>query len=306
MTLRERYTGCLLGLAVGDALGTPLEFQDRNSFEPVTDMIGGGPHSLEPGQWTDDTSMALCLAESLLEKGGFDPYDQMKRYLRWYQKGYLSSTGKCFDIGNTIRAALERFRQTGNPFAGSRDPWSAGNGCIMRLAPVPMFFFPDIEKAEWYARESARTTHGAKECLDASRLFARMLIRALAGKTKEEILLADSTNFKASPKILDIARGSYFEKEEYEIKGSGYVVESLEAALWCFWHSDSFEEAVLKAVNLGDDADTTGAVCGQIAGSFYGEKYIPQRWLKKLTMYEEIRNTALKLLKTSQRLQNSS
>ncbi|WP_457756025.1 ADP-ribosylglycohydrolase family protein [Thermodesulfatator indicus] len=301
MTLRERYTGCLLGLAVGDALGAPLEFQARDLFEPVTDMIGGGPHFLEPGQWTDDTSMALCLAESLIEKGGFDPHDQMERYCRWYEEGYLSSTGVCFDIGNTVKKALEKFRQTGNPFAGSKDPWSAGNGCIMRLAPVPMFFYPDIEKAEWYAQESARTTHGAQECLDAARLFARMLIRALAGKPKEEILLADSENFEASPKILDIARGAYFEKEEYEIRGTGYVVESLEAALWCFWQSESFEEAVLMAINLGDDADTTGAVCGQIAGAYYGEKAIPERWLKKLTMAEKIRNTSLKLLEAATR-----
>jgi ADP-ribosyl-[dinitrogen reductase] hydrolase len=159
--VRMRSRGCLLGLAVGDAVGTTVEFQTRGSFAPLADMVGGGPFGLKPGQWTDDTSMALCLATSLVECGGFDPGDQMERYCRWYEEGYLSSTGRCFDIGNTVRSALERFRRDGDPNAGSRDPRSAGNGCIMRLAPVPLFFFPGLDAAEHHAGESSRTTHGA-------------------------------------------------------------------------------------------------------------------------------------------------
>jgi len=146
--VRFRTRGCLLGLAVGDAVGTTVEFHPRGSFAPVTDMVGGGTFGLRPGQWTDDTSMALCLATSRVECGGFDAGDQMERYCRWYEEGYLSSTGRCFDIGNTVRSALERFRQDGDPNAGSRNPRSAGDGCIMRLAPVPIFFFPDLEAAE--------------------------------------------------------------------------------------------------------------------------------------------------------------
>lgn len=292
MDQRERFRGCLLGLAAGDAVGTTLEFRPRGSFTPIDDMVGGGPFHLQPGQWTDDTSMALCLAASLVECGGFDARDQMERYWRWFQEGYMSSTGACFDIGNTVAGALHRFHSSGDPFAGSTDPWQAGNGCIMRLAPVPIFYFPDMAAAEHYAAESARTTHGAQECVDASRLFARILVRALAGLPKEEILLADRDEFTGAPKIEAIARGAYAQKSQEEIRGSGYVVESLEAALWCFARTDSFREAVLMAANLGDDADTTAAVCGQIAGAFYGEAGIPADWLAKLTRADEIRSLA--------------
>ncbi|HEY9659275.1 MAG TPA: ADP-ribosylglycohydrolase family protein, partial [Allocoleopsis sp.] len=132
----ERFRGCLLGLAAGDAVGTTVEFQRRGSFSPVTDMVGGGPFRLQPGQWTDDTSMALCLATSLVEVGAFDAIDQMNRYCNWYQNGYLSSTGDCFDIGNTVRQALHQYKTSGNPFSGSTHANSAGNGCLMRLAPI--------------------------------------------------------------------------------------------------------------------------------------------------------------------------
>ncbi|MGH7464336.1 MAG: ADP-ribosylglycohydrolase family protein, partial [Longimicrobiales bacterium] len=126
----DRTRGALLGLAVGDALGATVEFMSPGTFEPVTDMIGGGPHGLQPGEWTDDTSMALCLAWSLVDIGGFEPADQMRRYVRWYREGYMSSTGSCFDIGNTTRAALHRIERDGEPFAGSTDPRAAGNGSI--------------------------------------------------------------------------------------------------------------------------------------------------------------------------------
>ena len=128
----ERFRGCLLGLAAGDAVGTTVEFSPRGTFEPVSDMVGGGPFNLRPGEWTDDTSMALCLAVSLLECGGFDARDQIERYCRWVGTGYLSSNGRCFDIGGTVSQALDAFQRTGDPFSGSTDPWSAGNGCIMR------------------------------------------------------------------------------------------------------------------------------------------------------------------------------
>ena len=293
---KDRFHGCLLGLATGDAVGTTVEFSPRGSFEPVKGMVGGGPFSLEPGQWTDDTSMALCLAESLIAKQAFDPMDQMERYVRWNHKGHLSSTGTCFDIGITTSSALRRFEQTGEPFAGSADPNSAGNGSIMRLAPVPMFFRRDIEQAVHYAEESSRTTHGAQECVDACRLFALILVKALDGKSKEEILVSpDAAKMNLAPKIQTIAAGEYAEKMEDEIQGSGYVVESLEAALWCFRKTDTFRDAVLKAVNLGGDADTTAAVCGQIAGAYYGESGIPAGWLDKLCMREKITKFADRL-----------
>jgi ADP-ribosyl-[dinitrogen reductase] hydrolase len=132
----QRSRGCLLGLAVGDALGTTLEFKPPGTFTPITDMLGGGPFNLKPGQWTDDTSLALCLAESLIECRGFNPKDQMERYVRWWKEGHLSSTGECFDIGNTTRTALSAFLKTGNPISGPTDAYSAGNGSLMRLAPA--------------------------------------------------------------------------------------------------------------------------------------------------------------------------
>ena len=288
MTLSDRARGCLLGLAVGDAVGATVEFKPRGSFAPLTDMVGGGPFGLQPGQWTDDTSMALCLGYSLAECNGFDAHDQMTRYVRWWKEGYLSSTGVCFDIGVTVAGALQRFQQTGDPFAGSTDPHKAGNGCIMRLAPVPIYYYPDIDAAAHYAAESARTTHAAAECLDASRLFARILVRALRGDDKAAVLLGDRATFTGAPTIEAIARGDYRSKRQAQIRGSGYVVDSLEAALWCFDRTDTFADAVLLAANLGDDADTTAAVCGQVAGAFYGETGIPAAWCARLTMGEEI------------------
>ena len=302
-TEQEHFRGCLLGLACGDAVGTAVEFQPRGFFLPVTDMIGGGPFCLKPGEWTDDTSMALCLGSSLVERQSFDPLDQMQKYCQWWNEGYLSSTGECFDIGSTICHALRKFKITGDPFSGSTDPMSAGNGCIMRLAPVPMFFYPDQKAIIHFSGESSRTTHGTEECIDACRLFGSMIYKALSGKSKEDILFGEyfpfNEDIQLSENIQEIAEGIYKDKNESDIKGSGYVVKSFEAALWCFQKTDNFKDAILKAVNLGDDADTTGAVCGQIAGAFYGESGIPQKWRNRLAKYEVISNLADKLYEST-------
>lgn len=295
----ERARGSLLGLAVGDAVGTTVEFRSRDSFAPLTDMVGGGPFGLQPGEWTDDTSMALCLATSLLETGRFDARDQMERYLRWRDEGYLSSNGRCFDIGMTVSAALNRYRATGDPFSGSTDRFSAGNGSIMRLAPVPLFYWSDEAEAIRMSGESSRTTHGADECVDACRYFGLLLLRALNGLSKEAILAEGEPSLVSAPAIRAIAAASYRGKTRDEIRGSGYVVASLEAALWCFATTDSFENAILAAANLGDDADTTAAVCGQIAGAFYGESGIPSRWLDRLVMVGEIRQLADQLVEAA-------
>ena len=295
MNSLERFRGCLLGLATGDAVGTTVEFQPRGSFSPITDLVGGGPFQLQPGQWTDDTSMALCLATSLIATGGFDAVDQMNRYCDWYENGYLSSTGTCFDIGNTVRYALNQYKSSGNPFSGSTNPNSAGNGCLMRLAPVPMFYFPDRDRVLHFSGESSRTTHGVTECIDASRLFGDMLLRSLSGASKIEILLGSEPEIVTSPSIQAIAKGDYQTKSIHDIRGSGYVVESLEAALWCFWTTETYEQAILAATNLGDDADTTAAICGQVAGAYYGESAIPNHWLAQLTMRQEITELAVKI-----------
>jgi len=295
MDVLERFRGCLLGLAVGDAVGTTVEFKPRGSFSPVTDMTGGGSFALKPGQWTDDTSMALCLAMSLIEQGEFDPRDQMNRYCNWRNNGYFSSTGRCFDIGNTVSQALDRYEQTGEPMSGSTNSRSAGNGCLMRLAPVPMFYFPNRDHTLHYSAESSRPTHGATECLDASRLFGDILYRALSGVGKAEVLFSSEPEIAKSPTIRAIARGEYQHKAIDQIRGTGYVVDSLEAALWCFWTTETFEQAILAAANLGDDADTTAAICGQVAGAFYGESGIPTHWLNQLFMLPEIIHLADRL-----------
>jgi ADP-ribosyl-[dinitrogen reductase] hydrolase len=292
--MADRYRGSLLGLAVGDALGTAVEFSPPGSFAPITDMVGGGPFKLEPGQWTDDTSMALCLAASLVECDGFNVRDQMDRYCRWAIDGYMSSTGKCFDVGLTVHDALSRYEKTGDPMAGSTDVNAAGNGSLMRLAPVVLFYHPDREAAIHYAAESSKTTHGAKECVDACRLMASLLCRALDGEPKDAVLFGDPA-FVGAPRIESIARGDYRAKVPPEIRGTGYVVESLEAALWCVHTTESFEAAVLSAANLGHDADTTAAICGQLAGAIYGVSAIPVRWRELVAMKETIEQLATRL-----------
>lgn len=299
-TLPERYRGALLGLACGDAVGTTVEFQPRGSFQPLTDMVGGGPFRLKPGQWTDDTSMALCLAESLLSKNTFDASDQMGRFLNWWQWGYLSSTGECFDIGMTVSQALARYQASGEPFAGSTDPRSAGNGSLMRLVPVVLFYFADFPQIRRFAGESSRTTHGAPEAVECCQLFAELLGKALKGAAKHELATLDGGSF-AEPKVAAIARGDYLKKTASDIRGSGYCIESLEAALWCFQHTDSFAAAVLQAANLGDDADTTAAIVGQLAGAHYGVQSIPIDWMAKLHAGEEIAATADQLFKAARR-----
>lgn len=297
--MRDRFRGCLLGLACGDAVGTTNEFAPRGSFEPLIDMVGGGPFDLEPGQWTDDTSMALCLATSLVERGGFDPRDQMDRYLRWLREGYLSSTGRCFDVGNTVARALALYDAAGDPFSGPTESDTAGNGSLMRLAPVPMFYVDDLSNAIHYSGESSRTTHGTREAVDACRLFGAMLVLALRGESMDLILLEGHRSALPgaglAPSVAYIAAGGYIGKRVDDVRGSGYVIASLEAALWSFQTTGSYRDAVLRAANLGDDADTTAAICGQIAGAHYGVGSIPGDWLERCAMRADIERIADRL-----------
>jgi ADP-ribosyl-[dinitrogen reductase] hydrolase len=305
----ERYRGCLLGLACGDAVGTTLEFLAPGDFEPIDDMIGGGPFHLAPGQWTDDTSMALCLAESLLERQGFDPADQMERYVRWWRGGHLSSTGTCFDIGNTTQAALVKFERTREPWCGTTNPQAAGNGSIMRLAPVPLAWARKPAEAIERAADSSRTTHGSATTVDACRYLAALTVGAVNGVEKNDLLSARYcpvpgywTERPLAPEIDEIQAGSFKHREPPLIKGTGHVVRSLEAALWAFHRSSSFREGCLLAVNLGDDADTTGAVYGQLAGAYYGEQGIPEAWRSRLARHQVIESFAEGLLRLTERL----
>lgn len=295
MLIKDKFYGAILGLAVGDAMGVPLEFKDPGTYQPVNDMVGGGAFDLMPGMWTDDTSMALCLAESLAEKGSFDPIDQLHRYLKWYREGYLSSNGICFDIGNTTRRAITIFADTGEPYPGPDDEYSAGNGSLMRLAPVPLFFMSNpLESLELSGRSSC-TTHKHILAVDSCRYLGGLIHGALIGKSKQKLLSPrySPVNGYWEEKPLatlvdEVACGSYKEKQPPLIRGRSYVVKSLEAAIWAFHNSDNFEEGCLLAVNLGEDADTTGAIYGQLAGAYYGKKGIPRKWLDKLVKQDLI------------------
>ena len=298
--MKDRAVASLVGLAVGDAVGTTLEFKAPGSFEPIKDMVGGGPFNLDAGQWTDDTSMALCLGHSLLEKGIFDPVDQMTRYCNWYQRGYMSSNGDCFDIGMTVSKAINKFLVTNEPYSGSVDEHSSGNGSLMRLAPVAIFYNSHYENCIKFAGESSRATHGSAECIDSCKYFADLLFYSYQAQSKAE-LLSFSKYRPVVPKVEIIASGDYLKKSISELKGSGYVIESLEAALWCFFNTESFEDAILSAANLGDDADTTAAICGQIAGGYYGLSGVPEAWREKLYIGKEIEELGNELYAANRR-----
>lgn len=284
----DRCRGALLGLALGDTLGVPLEFSQRD-VRTVSGIEGGGPFKLAPGDWTDDTSMACCLAYSLIKCRGFDPAHQMQCYGDWYRYGAYSPTNSCFDIGNATRTALERFLKTGEAYAGSDAASSAGNGSLMRLAPVPVFYFDSFENAVHYSGLSSQTTHRAIEAIDACRYFGGLIHGALHGVSKERLLNGLYSPiegyWEAHPltaTIEAIALGSYKSKSRDQISSSGYVAHTLEAALWAFHHHDTFRDGVLAAVNLADDSDTVGAVFGQLAGAYYGETALPVEWLLKM------------------------
>ena len=313
-----RMQGSLIGLAVGDALGASVEFRPRSYMveHPVSDMQGGGTWGLKAGQWTDDTSMALCLGASLIAKGGFNGYDQLVRYRWWYRNGYMSSTGKCFDIGASTSQAINEFEkrcQKAREKLQARlkptvpkeniegflelkvkvdcgEPDAAGNGPLMRLAPVPLFYHHSEKDAIQNAGSSAKFTHGDPKAVDACRFYSALIWNAIHGATKTALLDSNFYRkyFEQEPlheDVLSIAQGSYKTKNGYEdgIRGKGYIINALEAALWAFYNdNNSFEVGVLLAINLGDDTDTTAAIYGQLAGAVYGLEGIPKRWRDQL------------------------
>jgi ADP-ribosyl-[dinitrogen reductase] hydrolase len=287
----DRARGCLLGLAVGDALGTTLEFSRRDQSPWHADMTGGGPFGLQPGQWTDDTSMALALAESLLACQGLNQLDLMERFTAWYETGAYSCTGICFDIGSTTRQALQRFRQTGNPIAGSTSESSAGNGSLMRVAPVALYALANAESAALLARAQSSTTHAAPQAVEACDLFVDILRSSILTGC-----VPSDRKWIGHSAVVAVVAGNWRTKSRDEISSSGYVVDTLEAALWSVGKASGFEEALLTAVNLGDDADTVGAVAGQLAGAIWGVEAIPQRWLGVLCWRERIYELATRLV----------
>lgn len=288
----DRARGALLGLAVGDALGTTLEFTRRDTQPLHTEMLGGGPFDLAPAQWTDDTAMALALADSLISCSGLDSRDLANRFVRWWQDGAYSCTGTCFDIGITTREALARSVRTGEPYAGSTGTDTAGNGSLMRLAPVALFALHDAAQADQLARDQSRITHAAPQAIEACAYFVDLIREAILGQL--DVLRPRAWSGDAT--IAALAAGSWRHKTRDQIRSSGYVIDTLEAALWAAGTTSTFEEALIRAVNLAEDADTVGAVTGQLAGALYGASAIPERWLHPLAWQREISEAADRLL----------
>ena len=290
----DRFRGCLVGLAVGDALGTTLEFSpgfvrpDRRHGRRGAVRVAGGPvrrhvdGAVRPPGWSR--------AGSTL-------------WTRWGATCGGSGRGTCRRRGAASRRHHPRgpggFERTGEPYSGPTDAMSAGNGSLMRLAPVPMFFAGDAREAIDRSADSSRTTHGAVEAVDACRYFAGLLVGALRGVDKQTLLSEHYSPVEGlwdeaplAPKIAAIAAGSFKHKQPPEIRGTGYVVDTLEAVLWAFFHTEDFREGALKVVNLGQDADTTGAIFGQIAGAHYGVESIPAEWRQRLTMGADVLSLA--------------
>jgi len=299
--MNNRLRGALIGLAVGDALGAAIEFKSPGSFAPVTGYRNGGPHRLEAGEWTDDTSMALALADSIATVG-WDLNDQASRYVQWWRTGKYSVNGRCFDIGITTRSALDNYVADKDALAsGDRSERASGNGSIMRLAPVPIRYahlYPtECKELSGLAEESSLPTHASEQCVSACRYLATVLAALIQGEDRDEVLCPDWKPLQLlndikplHPLIQKVAQGSFRRKHPPAIQGLGWVVKSLEASLWAFHDAATFEEAVLRAVNLGDDADTTGAICGQLAGAFWGESNIPESLRSGLARMDMLEN----------------
>lgn len=301
--LRERYRGALVGLAVGDALGAAVQHRKPGSFTPVNDMLGGGPFQLPRGAWTDDTAMALCLAESLVESRGFDTGDQIARYQLWQHEGHLSSTGECVGITASVAKALATARWTGKALAGSHDPAQLDKEALSRVAPAALYFLADVREAIHYAGEAARTTHQSPVVLDACRYLAALLVGALKGVSRQQLLVPRFSPVPGlweerglKPAVEAIAAGSYRHKASVDLDGGGTVLQALETALWALDHSSTFREGALLAVNLGLDADVAGAVYGQLAGAVHGLAGIPFNWRSALLQRDLIEDLADRLL----------
>ena len=298
MTKEDKYVGCLVGLAVGDAIGMPVEFMRQGAFEPVTNMRYGAGFNLPAGYWTDDTSMALCLADSLIELGYYDSYNVMDKYWLWRLEGYRSSTGKCFDIGNQTSTAINEFIIKPVVDISQQRNQDAGNGSIMRLAPIVIAGhssgLSQVDVME-LAKISARETHFSYEAEAGTALFGGMLYNAITATSKDQILkFKDYKQDEHSTKILDSLNNAENLSVD-DLGPTGYIIDTLQCALWAFINYDNFKDGMLAVVNLGGDSDTIGAVYGQLAGAYYGYSNIPKAWLNKLHKQKEISNIAKKL-----------
>ncbi|MFD2717861.1 ADP-ribosylglycohydrolase family protein [Hymenobacter monticola] len=321
-SLPSAARAALLGLAVGDALGVPVEFAPRTARQqdPVTGMRAYGTHGQPAGTWSDDSSLTFCLAETLARPGGRtglpDLNDFARRSINWLYNSYWTAHGETFDVGNATRVAIDRLQRGTEPTkAGPRSEFDNGNGALMRILPLS---FHETWRAEsldlnaaWALTEAvASVTHGHPRstlgCF-VHLLVARGLLRGLSPAASIKQARTESYNwlhnqakgpvFYEWPKYNTFFDGSLANLTEQEVKSTGYVVHTLEASLWCLLKHDSYAATVLAAVNLGDDTDTTGAVAGGLAGLAYSEAGIPAEWLAVLARRADIEVLAMRLAK---------
>ncbi len=299
----NKAIGSMIGCAVGDALGVAVEFCPRDSYDFLEYYRKSVKFNLPVGAYTDDTSQMLCLAQSFLDKKTDDPIDQLEKYLKWLNKGYMSAAGKAVGCGLQTHRALTRFQSKRESICNIKRKKGAGNGSLMRVAPIAIFYQNDLLLAINSAKISSYTTHGLKICADACMLFVAMIVLIYQGLSKEEVLSEEVAkyllnllpNYQYDDEITKVILGSYKEKSRDEISSSGYVVSSLEATLWAFYNSKDFKDGLLKAVNLGDDSDTVGAIYGTIAGAYYGVQNIEQRYIDELINHKLIITKAKEL-----------
>lgn len=300
----------LFGVAVGDAIGVPVEFKSREeiSKKPVTDMIGFGTYDQLPGTWSDDSSLTFCLAESLTN--GYDIHDIANNFVRWRCDNYWTARGEVFDVGITTQQAIERIVRGVQPnLAGGFDSWSNGNGSLMRILPL-LVYIMDLPIAERFAitKDVSSITHGHVRSAITCFYYLEFARKLLTGndlytiyhEVKAEVaaFLDTTTISRDEIKLFDrLLAGNIYDAPESEINSSGYVLHTLEASIWCLLTTTTYTEAVLKAVNLGLDTDTTGAVTGGLAGLHYGFEKIPEDWVLKLARKKDIDDLADRLAK---------
>ena len=319
-TLTEQARAALLGLAVGDALGVPVEFAPRAARrqDPVTGMRAYGTHHQPAGTWSDDSSLTFCLAETLARPNGLkaspDLADFARRSINWLYQSYWTATGETFDVGNATRAAIDRLQRGIEPTkAGPNSEFDNGNGALMRILPLAFHGIWRAEKldlnAAWALTEAvASVTHGHPRSTLGCFIYllvARGLLRGHApllayeeARTEAYAWVqkhAKGPAFYEWPKYGNVLDGNLLSFSEQAISSTGYVVHTLEAALWCLLKHDTYAATVLAAVNLGDDTDTTGAVAGGLAGLAYGEAGIPADWLAVLARRADIEDLARRL-----------
>ena len=297
----------LFGLCVGDALGVPVEFESRSTLQrnPVTDMIGHGTYDQPAGTWSDDSSLTFCLAESLCR--GFDLCDISDKFCQWLYEAYWTPYGVVFDVGNTTQIAISRLKAVVKPVeAGGRDEHSNGNGSLMRILPLVFYLLNSDESQQFeITHQVSRLTHGHLRSQMACGIYIQLAISILAGNTPE---LAYKTMidivlkfYSKRPYIGELHHFKRILESDISklpkdlISSTGYVIDTLEASLWCILKGNSYSETVLLAVNLGEDTDTTAAVAGGLAGLYYGYENIPKKWIEKIAKAQKIIELAEKL-----------